>query len=99
MATASLLLDLRIPLASSLKDKRAVIRPILEGTRHRFSVAAGEVGAMDLRQRAELEFAAVSNDPGHLTRILDEVERFVWAHPGVEVLGARRGWVEEDSRA
>ena len=56
------------PLAHSLKDKRAVVRPIVEGSRHRFGVAAAEVGKQDRWQATELAFAAVASTAGHVER-------------------------------
>ena len=85
--------DLRLPHSTSLKDKRAVLRSVLDGARHRYRVASAEVGHQDLRQRALLGFAAVAGTPGHVTEVLDEVERFVWSFPEVEVLAADRTWL------
>jgi len=89
---AALEVDLRLPHATSLKDKRAVVRSILDGARKRYRVASAEVGHQDLRQRALLGFAAVAGTPGHLTDVLDQVERFVWSFPEVEVLATERCW-------
>lgn len=91
---AALELDLRLPGSTSLKDKRAVLRSVLDGARNRYRVASAEVGHQDLRQRALVGFAAVSGTPGHVTEVLDEVERFVWSFPEVEVLATERRWVE-----
>jgi len=90
---AALEVDLRLPHSTSLKDKRAVVRSLLDGARNRYRVASSEVGHQDLRQRALLGFAAVAGTPGHVTEILDQVERFVWSFPEVEVLATERGWV------
>ena len=89
---AALEVDLRLPHSASLKDKRAVLRSVLDGARNRYRVAAAEVGHQDLRQRALLGFAAVAGTPGHVTEVLDEVERFVWSFPEVEVIAAERTW-------
>ena len=89
-----LTLDLHLPLSTSLKDKRSVLRHVLEGARSRFGVAAAEVGHQDLRQRAVLGFAAVAGSVGHVDEVLDSVERFVWSRPDVEVLDAGRTWME-----
>jgi uncharacterized protein YlxP (DUF503 family) len=86
--------DLRIPAVHSLKEKRAVIKPILDGARNRYRVAAAEVGAQDLWQRTRVGVAAVAATPSHVTEVLDEVERFVWSFPEVEVISAERGWVD-----
>lgn len=93
MHAGGLEVDLRLPQAASLKDKRAVVRSILDGARNRYRVASAEVGFQDRRQRAQLGFAAVAGGPGHVTAVLDEVERFVWSFPEVEVLATERSWV------
>ncbi len=94
MHVAAVALDLHLPQCRSLKDKRAVIRPILEGARHRYHVASAEVGRQDQWQRAELGMAAVSATARHVGEVLDQVERFVWSFPEVEVLSAERNWLE-----
>jgi len=79
-------------LSHSLKDKRAVIRPILDGSRHRFGVAAAEVGGQDRWQVSELAFSAVASSAGHVEEVLASVERFVWSFPEVEVLACTLHW-------
>lgn len=93
MHVASLTVELRLPEVHSLKEKRSVVRPILEGARRRFSVAAAEVGKQDAWQAATLGVATVSSSPSHAREVLDAVERFVWSFPEVEVVSARRGWM------
>lgn len=80
-----------------MKAKRAVVKPIVEGARHRFSVAVAEVDHHDQWQRCRLGVAAVASTAGHLTDILDEVERWVWSFPEVEVLAVERMWLETAS--
>jgi uncharacterized protein YlxP (DUF503 family) len=69
-----------------------VTKPILEGARRRYQVAAAEVGHMEKWQRAELGFAAVSGTTAHVEEVLGAVERFVWSFPEVEVIDATVGW-------
>lgn len=78
----------------SLKDKRTTIRPIVEGARRRFQVAAAEVAHQNSHQLATLGFSAVGGDAGHVAQVLDTVERFVWSFPEIEVLGTQRSWLE-----
>jgi uncharacterized protein YlxP (DUF503 family) len=92
---AALAIDLHVPQARSLKAKRAVVRPILEGLRHRFAVAAAEVDHHDQWQRAGLAVAAVGATAGHVTDVLDAAERFVWSRPDVEVLSMERHWIAD----
>jgi uncharacterized protein len=86
--------DLHLPAVHSPKEKRAVIRPILDGARNRFHVAVAEVDHQDQWQRAGLGMAAVAASVGHVEEVLDRVERFVWSFPEVEVIAAERSWVD-----
>jgi uncharacterized protein YlxP (DUF503 family) len=96
MHAASLYVDLHLPAVHSLKEKRGVIRPILDGARHRFGVASAEVDAQDRWQRAGLGFATVASSARHVGDVLDSVERFVWSFPEVEVLAVRQQWLDDD---
>jgi uncharacterized protein YlxP (DUF503 family) len=86
--------DLHINESRSLKAKRQVIRPIVDGARHRFGVSAAEVGYQDQWQRALLGFAVVAGTVSHAEEIIDAVDRFVWSRPDVEVLSMDRKWLE-----
>jgi uncharacterized protein len=86
--------DLHINESQSLKAKRQVIKSILEGARHRFGVSVAEVGAQDTWQRAILGFAVVASSQHQATAVIDEVDRFVWSHPEVDVLSVDRRWLE-----
>ena len=97
MFASVLVVDLHLPVTDSLKAKRAVITPILEGARRRHRVATSEVGHQDQWQRSELAFATVASGEKQAREVLDAVERFVWSFPEVEVLSTRRGWLEEES--
>jgi uncharacterized protein YlxP (DUF503 family) len=70
-----------------------VIRSIVDGARHRFHVAAAEVGDENLWQRAQVGFAAVSNSQKHTTEVIDRVSRFVWSFPEIAVLAEERTWL------
>jgi uncharacterized protein YlxP (DUF503 family) len=82
-----------------LKEKRAVVKPMLEGARRRFQVSAAEVAHQDKWQRAALGFAVVGADAGHLEEVLAGVERFVWSFPEAEVLRADVGFAPVDDDA
>ncbi len=70
-----------------------MLRSVLDGARNRYRVASAEVGHQDLRQRALVGFAAVAGTPSHVTEVLDEVERFVWSFPEIEVISTDRTWL------
>ena len=87
-------LELHIPTSRSLKEKRAVLRPIVEGIRHRFQISVAEVGYQDKWQRALVGMAVVSDSYGHAVEVLDNVERWVWSKPEVEVTRFDTSWVD-----
>jgi uncharacterized protein len=87
-------IDLHLPECRSLKAKRAVLRPVVEGLRGRFRVSVAETGDQDLWQRARVGVAVVGGSEGHVRDVIDEVERWVWAQPGVEVLSMDRTWLD-----
>ena len=86
--------ELRIDASQSLKDKRQVIKSVLDGARRRYGVSASEVGFQDQWQRAQLGFAVVASSEGQATEIIDKVDRFVWSHPEIDVLATERRWLE-----
>jgi uncharacterized protein YlxP (DUF503 family) len=70
-------LDLRIPENHSLKEKRHVLRKLIDRVRVRFNVAISEVGDNDLWQRAQMGFCTVGNDRRHINSSLDKVIYFI----------------------
>ena len=87
MFVALLRLDLRLTDATSLKDKRSVIRSLSAGLR-RLNCAVAEVDHQDLRQRATLAVATVAGQGFHARRVLVTAEREVERTPGVELLSS-----------
>ena len=88
--------QLHLPDVHSLKEKRAVVRPIVDGARHRFAVSAAEVDHQDKWQRASFGFACVAASESHVRDVLDAVERFVWSFPEVEVVDSSLRWMEAE---
>ena len=86
MHAAAVCFELHVPESRSLKTKRAAIRPIVDGLRHRFKVSVAEVDHQDTWQRAAIGVALVDGSASHLQEMLDSVERFVAAAADVELL-------------
>ncbi len=93
MHVAVIQLELHIPTSRSLKEKRAVLRPIVEGIRHRFQISVAEVGYQDKWQRALVGMAVVSDSYGHAVEVVENIERWVWSKPDVEVTRFDTEWV------
>jgi uncharacterized protein YlxP (DUF503 family) len=63
--------------AHSLKDKRQIVRKVVDRVRARFLVAISEVADHDKWQRATLGLAAVGSDSTQVRAVLDEVVRAI----------------------
>lgn len=61
--------------ARSLKDKRAVVRKLVDRVRARFPVAIGETEDHDVWQRATLGVAVIGSEPAHVRTVVDAVLR------------------------
>ncbi|GAA0519501.1 hypothetical protein GCM10011581_09420 [Saccharopolyspora subtropica] len=83
-------LDVLLGDVHSLKQKRAVVRPVLAELRRRYEVAVSEAGNQDLHRRALLGVAAVSGTAGHVREVLEACERLVAARPELDLLSARQ---------
>lgn len=94
MHVAALVIDLHLPDCHTLKSKRGILKPVLEGVRRRFNVAVSEVNHQDKWQRATVGVSVVAGSVSRATEVLDEVERFVWSFPEVQVLEISRHWLE-----
>ncbi len=68
---------LGIPEARSLKDKRSVVRRVIDRSRAKFNVAMAEVGDNDVHRRAVIGATVVSNDRRHVNEMLDTIVSFV----------------------
>ncbi|GAA2048281.1 DUF503 domain-containing protein [Williamsia deligens] len=80
----------------SLKEKRSVVRPIVAEMRRKFAVSAAEVDDLDLHRRATVAASVVAPDSGHVTEVLDGLERHAAGRPEVQLLSARRRVIRGD---
>ncbi len=74
-------LELHIPQARSLKDKRHVVKSIVDGVRAKFNVSIAELDNLDLHQSATLGVACVANDSAHVHRVLEAVRSAIESMP------------------
>jgi uncharacterized protein YlxP (DUF503 family) len=90
MHTGAVRVRLLVRESRSLKDKRQVVRAILDRLRNGFNVAACEVEALDHRQLAVLGFATVAAEAEKVATTLDAIVRALRAHPVAEFLDSER---------
>jgi uncharacterized protein YlxP (DUF503 family) len=86
MFVGALRLELFLPECGSLKEKRKVIKSIIDRTRSRFNVAVAEVDKHDLWQLSSLGFTCVSPSESAARETLLRVERWVRSLGTAEVL-------------
>jgi hypothetical protein len=93
MVVGVLSLDLHIPESDSLKDKRRVLRGLLDRLHNEFNVSAAEVGDNDVWRRSQVGVACVTNDRAHADAVLQSALRLVEADGRLEVLRADLEWL------
>jgi uncharacterized protein len=86
MVVGVLQMHLVIREAASLKDKRRIVKSLLERIRHAFNVSASEVGAQDLRQTAILGITLATNDRAFADQVMAKVVDVARHTPGAELV-------------
>ncbi len=70
-------IDIHVPYARSLKEKRQVVKKITDNLRNRFPASVAEVDYMDMWQRAMIGVSLVSSDHKKLESIIDKISLFL----------------------
>lgn len=73
MVIGVLTLEIHLPYAQSLKDKRQVLRGLKDRLRAKFNVAVAELDHQELWQRATLGVVTLSNAQTNLEQLLQAV--------------------------
>jgi uncharacterized protein len=81
-------LEIRIQGSHSLKDKRRILRSLIDRCRRELCVSIAEVEDHDLWNRAVVGVACVSNVASHAEAILQAVIDKADGAPDLEVIGA-----------
>jgi uncharacterized protein len=68
---------LELPASHSLKEKRQVVRSLVERLRRQFNVAVAEVEEQDTWQTAVLGLTVVSNEAGHAARQIERIVEYI----------------------
>ena len=77
MHIGACVVTLHLEASRSLKDKRQVIRSLMERTRRKFNVAIAEIEEQDVWQTGVLGLAVVSNEAGHAERQIERILEFI----------------------
>jgi len=91
---AKLTVEIAIPHAQSIKDRRQVVRSMKDKLRHGFNVSVAELDDAALWNRATLGLVAISNSADYLAgqmREIDDALNRLAASLGAEIVDS---WVE-----
>lgn len=81
-------ITLRLFDAFSLKDKRSVIKSIIQKTHNKFNVSIAEVDAQDMLNKAVIGIAIVSNSSLFNEQCFDKIISFIEDSYEVELIDA-----------
>jgi len=87
MVVGTLEVRLLVREARTLKDKRQVVRSILDRLRSQFHVAAAEVDTLDDYRQVTLGVAAVGHEVAAVQGLLQTIQEVLRRHPVAEYLG------------
>lgn len=73
--------ELHLPASRSLKDKRRVVKSLVDKIHQRFRVSVAETDFHDLHQRTEISMAAVTNGEGEMEKLMEEIHCLVESQP------------------
>jgi hypothetical protein len=89
MVIGTCIIDLEITDSDSLKDKRQVVKSLMERVRHRFPVSVAQLDDHDLWHSATLGIAVVANQTTYANQVLNKLLDYVESDPRVMVVACQ----------
>jgi uncharacterized protein len=86
MHVGILQVEISIPDAMSLKDKRQVVKSLKDRIAHGHNVSIAEVGALDEHRRSIIGMAMVSNDKRYVEGALSKLVDFIRMVPQASLI-------------
>ena len=87
MYIGTCLLSIEIPDAASLKDKRSVVKSVVERARRELRLSVAEVGGLDEWDYAEIGLAYVTNSPAHADEVIAKAVNWIEKNLDGGILG------------
>ena len=69
----------------SLKDKRRIIKSLIERLKNKFNMSVAETGQLDSWNYSELSLVCVSNEAGHSDSMMASAVNFIDNQTNVEI--------------
>lgn len=95
MRVAALRVELHLPTPQSIKEKRAILRPLIEGLRRLGSYSIAEVDHHDSWQRATIGVAIAAPEGKSLAMHVTKLRRYLDARLEIEVVDIFLSELEE----
>jgi len=86
-------IELFIPMAHSLKEKRKQVKSLKEKIKNRFNASVAEVGSLDEWQRSEIGVTMISNDKQFIEKQYRAIETMVLELREVELIRIDIEWL------
>ena len=91
MLVSVALFELHIEYAQSLKEKRMVVKSLVDKLRLRFSLSAAEVGLLDAHQAARIVLTFIAIDHAAADAKFSKIQTFIESNTDATL----SGWVSE----
>ena len=88
-----LTIDLMMPLARSLKDKRSAVRGLKDRLRSRFNASVAEVDYQDKWQRATIAVCIVNGNKRQVESDMTRARKLAEEAQDVQVTGTHQEWL------
>ena len=86
-------INLHIPNAHSLKEKRREIKSLKDRLSSRFNASVAEIEALDKWQQAVLGVCIISNDKSYLDKQYSLIETMALEYAELELIDMQREWL------
>lgn len=73
--------ELHVPAARGLKEKRKVVKSLIERIHHRYRVSITETDYHDLHQRSEIAIAAVTRTEEEAEKLMNKIRDLIESEP------------------
>lgn len=79
-------IKLYLPESQSLKEKRRILKSLIERLKNKFNISIAEVDALDIHQSAVIGAVSVANEVKFVNQILSQCVEFIESNPSVVLI-------------
>jgi uncharacterized protein YlxP (DUF503 family) len=83
------IIDIYIGDSRSLKEKRGVMRRLIQRTRNKFNISIAEIGNHNSWKKGKIGFSVVANDVAFVNSMIDTIQDFIEDLNLVDVINSK----------